>query len=105
MNTNPPHEHCLSREFDALLARVREQRDAQARHDLFTALLALERRAGVAEVSDRFLRQISEARFLAGILRESVAPIAYASPLAARRALGPMARTSGAQDLDAVNAA
>ena len=106
MNTKPPNEHCLTAELDALFVRVREHRDTEARHELFTALLALERQAGLAQVSDRLLRQISEARFLAGILRESVAPIAYAEPQVARRALGlPPHPEPNNQDYDAVSAA
>jgi hypothetical protein len=103
-----PHslEHCLSDEFTALVRYARERQDAEARLALFAALLDLERRAGLAEVPDPLLRQITEARFLAGILRDCVVPVSRAGLRSAQRALS-ITRRRGADDdhLDAIGAA
>ncbi|MBE7198764.1 MAG: hypothetical protein INR70_13325 [Parafilimonas terrae] len=96
-------EHCLSAEFAALVAHARDHRDGDSRQDLFTALLALERRAGLAGVSDRFLRRVAEARFLAGILRESVVPVQHAGQRATQQALTEVAfHVSDERDFDVI---
>jgi hypothetical protein len=99
-------EHCLTDEFTTLVQRARDQRDAEARLALFAALLDLERRAGLADVSDEFLRQITEARFLAGILRDCVVTVSPHGPWGVKRALSKPRRpgSGGERDRDVVGA-
>lgn len=99
MSNNQSNEHFLFAEFAALVAQARSRPDAAARQDLFTALLSLERRAGLAGVNDDFLLRVAEARFLAGILRESVVPLSHVGVRTARRII------AGEHDFDAVGAA
>lgn len=87
MSNAQPNEHCFTAEFATLVGQVRDHRDAESRSSLFTALVALERRAGLAEVSDGLLRRIAEARFLAGILRDSVLPVDHLYARGVRRVL------------------
>lgn len=107
MSRSCSDEHCLSTEFTALVRLARDGRDAEARLALFRALLDLERRAGLAAVSDQLLRQITEARFLVGILRDCVGPMNRLGPRGATRIFSgqrqPMA--GGEWDCDAINAA
>lgn len=107
MSRSRPDEHCLSTEFSALVRLARDGRDAEARLALFRALLDLERRAGLADVSDQLLRQITEARFLAGILRDCVGPVNRLGPRGATRILSGQrwSVAGGEWDLDALNAA
>ena len=103
-----PHsdEHCLTDEFTALVRYARERQDSEARLALFAALLDLERRAGLADVPDPLLRQITEARFLAGILRDCVVPVSRTGLRNAQRALA-ATRRRGAEDdhFDTIGAA
>ena len=63
----------------AIVARTQSSLDERARGEVFEALSKLERLALIGGASDRTLRDIAEARFLTGILREAVRPSRPAS--------------------------
>ena len=73
----------------SIVGSVRTSTAVPSHEDTFEALSRLERRALIADASDPTLREIAEARFLVGILRESVRPLkpaAFRAILRAREA-------------------
>lgn len=67
-------------EMASIVASVQASGECSSRDTAFEALSRLERRALIAGAPDTTLRDIAEARFLIGILRESVRPPKPATP-------------------------
>ncbi|MCJ2011681.1 hypothetical protein [Methylobacterium sp. J-076] len=87
MSADHPDEHTIIEELAAIFRRARGPRAGEARHALFESLAELERRAGLRGASDGTLGRVSESRFLAGLLRESVSPIRTQTVRATRQLL------------------
>lgn len=63
----------------SIVARRKSSVDARSREAVFAALSELEKRALIGGAPDATLRDIAEARFLIGILREAVVPVRCAT--------------------------
>ncbi|KNY20582.1 hypothetical protein [Methylobacterium sp. ARG-1] len=74
MRADPCHDSRFTGELAALLASKQSSDDEAAREALFAALSRLERQALIAGAADSTLEKIAEARFLIGILRDSMRP-------------------------------
>ena len=79
-------------EMTALVGSVQASTDLPSREISFEALSRLERMALIGGASDGTLRDIAEARFLVGILRDAVRPPKPASLRTILRAREPSAR-------------
>ena len=66
-------------ELASIVARRKSSLDARSREAVFAALSGLEKRALIGGAPDATLRDIAEARFLIGILREAVVPVRSAA--------------------------
>ncbi len=89
MRADPCHDSRFTGELAALLATKQSSDDEAAREALFAALSRLERQALIAGAADSTLEKIAEARFLVGILRDSMRP----SRIAPLRSLLRLARS------------
>lgn len=70
-------EDVILEELAAIFRGARGHREPDARLAFFESLRDLERRARTCNAADQVLTRVTESRFLAGILRDSVSPAGF----------------------------
>lgn len=101
MRADPRHRNHFEDELATLLASKHASDDEEARQAPFATLSRLERQALIAGAPDTTLHKIAEARFLVGILRDSMRPSRIA-PLRSLQRLATETRRLVEADLDPV---